>query len=172
MSGILQSPLDPPHNASVMWSFDVFFVLSLHDILNKQSRCHWYQMPQYYQMSQYSHDTTVMLNTGNLLHIIAIWKLLSCKNLDNNDHLRSKTSEHGPWSVRFPNTMVPPWMRRNHCMLEQGAIQAFLVCVPSRVKVGTFNGKEAPLKPYLIDVKPDRNWMLRWQKYYTQADEM
>ena len=70
-----------PSQCISMWSFDAFFVPSLHEILNKQSRCHWYQMPQYYQMSQYSHDTTMMLNTGNLLHIIAIWKLLSCKNL-------------------------------------------------------------------------------------------
>ena len=39
------SPVDSPHKGPVMWSFYVFLVVSLNEMLNKQSMCQWLLMP-------------------------------------------------------------------------------------------------------------------------------
>ena len=36
-------PVDSPHKGPVMWSFDVFYVVSLGKLLNKQSNCLWFE---------------------------------------------------------------------------------------------------------------------------------
>ena len=37
--------MDSPHKGHVMHSFDVFFVVSLNKLLNKQSDYQWFEMP-------------------------------------------------------------------------------------------------------------------------------
>ena len=37
--GTQRCPVDFPHKKQVMWSFDISFDVSLHKLLNKQSRC-------------------------------------------------------------------------------------------------------------------------------------
>ena len=39
--GIHQSLVDSPHKGLVMWSFDVFFLVSLNKLLTYQSNCQW-----------------------------------------------------------------------------------------------------------------------------------
>ena len=45
MRGIHQSLVDSPHKGTVLWSFDVSWVLSLNKLLNKKSICHWFGTP-------------------------------------------------------------------------------------------------------------------------------
>ena len=44
-----------PHKGPIKWIFDIFFVVGLSKLLNKQSRCQWFKM------SWHSCDITVMI---------------------------------------------------------------------------------------------------------------
>ena len=43
--GIYQSLVDSPYKRPVMWSFDIFFFVTLNKLLNKLSACQWFEIP-------------------------------------------------------------------------------------------------------------------------------
>ena len=72
---INQSLVDLPHEGPVMQSFDIFFIVSMTKLLNKQSRCQWFETPL---------CTTVMQNDGSAVRWWCFHVKLSWPQLDHH----------------------------------------------------------------------------------------
>ena len=64
------------HNGSTMGNVDVLFVVSLNKLLNKVSRCRWYEIPRY------SCNVTILYGKCNLRFVVHITPL--CRGPDYN----------------------------------------------------------------------------------------